>query len=57
MGAAKQYFVVSKVLEKAREVLIPVLLNQVWRQEEVAATAPLQAQLETRDDCSLEEKK
>lgn len=42
---------------ESREVLIPVLLNQIWRQEEVTATASLQVQLETRGDCFLEEKK
>lgn len=42
---------------ESREVLIPVLLNQMWKQEKVTATAPLQAQLETREDSFLEEKK
>lgn len=39
------------------EMLIPVLLNMIWRQKEITATAPFQVQLETREDCCLEEKK
>lgn len=51
IGAPQQGF------GESREVLIPVLLNQMWRQEEVTSTAPLQVLLETREDCSPEEKK